>query len=76
MVSLLAPHHTNGNKISGPVMPATILKPASSNTKDDPAQSKRFIESRARETDETAGGADLAFKKIAECKETKPIRRP
>lgn len=44
---------------------------------DDPAQYKRFLEAaRKAEVDETAKGADLAFKKVVERKDSKPIRRP
>jgi len=39
---------------------------------DDPAQSKRFIDTaREREADETEEGADRAFKKVAQ-----PRQRP
>src|ERR1700690_848372 len=54
MVSFLAPHRINGNKMSGPAMPVTKPKRGSSNTEDDQEQSKRFIDAaRKAEADET-----------------------
>jgi hypothetical protein len=68
-VSFLVLRHTNGNKMSGPVMPATKPKRASSSIEDNPAQSKRFIDAaRKAGSDETEEGAERTFKTVVSSK--------